>query len=106
MSQELSEEEAALRKEVSLAIDEAERLNFKLGGWYRQSPHYVALNAVMPIVARVVAERDRARDAAVVLEQANAEALRLAQNGLVLFLPPLVRSQFREIVRVLGAGDD
>jgi hypothetical protein len=61
-------------------------------------------------IERLTAERDRARDAAVALEQQNAEALRVAQDALAqVFVQPsikLLSGALYDIQRVLGAGDD
>ena len=64
-------------------------------------------------VQRLTAERDRARDAAVALEQQNAEALRLAREPLTGLrgtrtVAESIRFEhaLQDIVRVLGAGDD
>jgi hypothetical protein len=62
---------------------------------------------------RLTAERDRARDAAVALEQQAAQVLRIADAAIkgrpsifTMESATYLESALRDIVRVLGAGDD
>jgi hypothetical protein len=79
---------------------------YRDGGWAQDYADDVS--ALLAEVERLRAERDRARDLAVALEQQTAEALRLVNEVLdrAPFGGRLCMTYLHNIQRVLGVPDD